>query len=268
MPQNLTQDHTARLACMQDLQAAARRITLPLFAQDISAENKAVTGYDPVTEADTRAEDTLRLIIQSTFPDDSIHGEEFEDVTGTSDWLWTLDPIDGTRGFIAGVPVWSTLIAVSYKEAPCLGLMDFPALDTAYWGQPGKAWKQTNTEKNPITSRVCPKLEDAVLGCTEPLSMLNEAQLTAYNIVRRTARFSRLGLDAFGYGLVAEGRMDVIIEADLKPCDVRALIPVVEGAGGKVTDWQGGSAINGGAVVAVGNPALLPELYDILGSAL
>ena len=259
-------DIETRLDLMSSLSKAARAITLPLFVQDMAVTNKAEMGYDPVTEADIEAERVLRNLIMAAFPQDGIEGEELPDITGENDWLWTLDPIDGTRGFVAGIPVWSTLIAVSYKGAPVLGLIDVPAQDKRFWGQmaqdgSGKAWLDHKGQSEPLKARECRALTDAILGCTEPLSMLSSDELNAYNNIRREARFSRLGLDAYGYGQVAAGRMDVIIEAMLKPCDVRALMPVIEGAGGKLTNWEGGSAVNGGRVVAAGDPALLPELY-------
>ncbi len=261
-------DLLARMEIMKDLQAAARKITLPLFHDGMKVQNKAETAYDPVTQADIDAEVVLRELILKRFPDDSIVGEELDDINGTSDWMWTVDPIDGTRGFVAGVPVWSTLIAVSYLNKPLLGLIDLPAMDTAFWGEPGHAWREDPRGKTDLETRECSKLTDAIMGCTEPLSMLNAGELAAYNIIRATARFSRLGLDALGYGLVASGRMDIIIESGLKPCDVRALIPIIEGAGGKITNWNGGSCVDGGRVVAVGDPSLLPELYTYLGRAM
>lgn len=257
-----------RLTIMKDLQLKAREITLPLFHSGVSAENKADTGYDPVTKADKMAEAALRELIIATFPDDAITGEEYDDIEGTSDWLWTLDPIDGTRAFIAGVPVWSTLIAVSYLNRPILGLIDLPALDTSYWGEPGHAWKENASGKNDISVKPCAALNEAILSCTEPMAIFDAGEFAAYNIIRSGVRFARLGLDALGYGLLAEGRMDMVIEASLKPCDVRALIPIVEGAGGKITNWHGGSCVDGGQVVAVGDPERLPELYIYLGRAM
>ena len=257
-----------RLTLFKDLQARSREITLPLFHSPIQAENKAKIGYDPVTQADKDAEEALRAIITKAFPDDAITGEEFGDIKGTSDWMWTLDPIDGTRAFIAGVPVWSTLIAVSYLGRPMLGLIDLPALDTSFWGEPAHAWKEDPRGNTDISVRSCATLNEAVLGCTEPMAMFNAGEFAAYNIIRSATRFARLGLDALGYGLLAEGRMDIIIESSLKPCDVRALIPIIEGAGGKITNWHGGSCVDGGQVVAVGDPDLLPELYTYLGRAM
>lgn len=264
-----------RLALFYELRKAARGITLPLFANgaERDAQNKAASGYDPVTAADIEGERALRKIITAKFPDDAIEGEELEDIAGTSDWSWTLDPIDGTRGFIAGVPVWSTLIALSFKGKPVVGLIDHPALGQSYFGvikiATPVAWRELDDKRvSKLSTKSCAALSDAVLGCTEPLAMLDSGELAAYNIIRRGVRFSRLGLDAYGYAMVAGGRMDIIIEAGLKPCDVRALMPVIEGAGGKLTNWHGGSAVNGGRAVAVGDAGLLPELYTYLGRAM
>lgn len=264
-----------RLALFYQLRQAARDITLPLFQHGAArgTQNKASSGYDPVTAADIEGERALREIITRHFPEDSIEGEELDDITGSSDWLWTLDPIDGTRGFIAGVPVWSTLIALSFKGAPVIGLIDHPALGQSYFGvvklSGAVSWRELDDGSTAkLSTQSCAAISDAILGCTEPLSMLSHGELAAYNIIRHGARFSRLGLDAYGYAMVASGRMDIIIEAGLKPCDVRALMPVIEGAGGKLTNWHGGSAVNGGRAVAVGDAGLLPELYTYLGRAM
>ncbi len=271
----LTDNIDARLKFMSVLRRAARDITLPLFAAPDGIQNKASGGdYDPVTQADIDAEAALRRLIQEAFPEDSIEGEEFDDHPGTNEFSWTLDPIDGTRGFVAGVPVWSTLIALSYQGQPVLGMIDLPALDKSYMGRidgdTRKAWLETNDGQTvkAISAAPCETLKTAILGCTEPLAMFRPGELAAYNIIRAGIKFSRLGLDALGYGLLAEGRMNIIIEALLKPCDVRALMPVVEGAGGKITNWYGGSPVNGGRVVAVSDAGLLPELYTYLGRAM
>jgi len=270
-----TQELTDRLNLFPRLRSAARGITLPLYAKPTGIENKSDTDYDPVTDADIKAETVLREIISSAFPDDSITGEEHNDVKGRNEFTWTLDPIDGTRAFIAGVPVWSTLIALSQNERPTLGMIDLPALGQSYMGAPDKdghktAWIETanSNQIRAIKSAPCSILKNAIIACTEPLAMFNAGELAAYNIIRRGTRFSRLGLDALGYGLLAEGRVNIVIESSLKPCDVRALMPVVEGAGGAMTNWHGGSCVDGGQVVAVSDAALLPELYIYLGRAM
>ena len=263
-----------RLGHLPALCAIARDITLPLFAKPSGIENKASgQDYDPVTHADLEAEDARRASLRDTFPNDSIEGEEREDYKGTNGFSWTLDPIDGTRAFIAGVPVWSTLIALSYNGDPVLGIIDLPAMDTRYIGRTDaaehRAWVERNVVPNDrLQTQPCAEIRDGILGCTAPFGMFRPGELAAFKIIGAGTKFMRLGLDALGYGLLAEGRMDIIVEAGMKPCDVRALIPIVEGAGGRLTNWEGGSAADGGRVVAVGDPSLLPELYTYLGRAL
>lgn len=267
-------DLTSRLDAFPVLRDAARAITLPLFTGDMQIENKAAgSDFDPVTNADTQGERALRAIITTLYPHDSIEGEELPDITGDNDWQWTLDPIDGTRAFVAGVPVWSTLVALSYQGHPVIGMIDHPAMGQCFMGittaDTQKSWRlDDGGERAALSTRACAALRDAVLGCTEPLAMLGHGELAAYNIIRRGTKFSRLGLDAFGYALTASGRMDIIIEAQLKPCDIRALMPVVQGAGGRITNWHGGSPVDGGRAVCVGDAGLLPELYTYLGRAM
>lgn len=270
----LSAEIETRLEHFHLLSRLARDITLPLFADPKGVENKAGgADYDPVTQADIEAEDALRAFIRQAFPEDSIEGEERPDHIGSNEFSWTLDPIDGTRAFVAGVPVWSTLIALSHANQPVLGMIDLPALDTRYMGRTDKAERRAWVEreahpKDVLKTSPCPEIRDGILGCTAPFGMFRPGELAAFKIIGAGTKFMRLGLDALGYGLLAEGRMDIIVEAGMKPCDVRALIPIVEGAGGRLTNWEGGSAADGGRVVAVGDAGLLPELYTYLGRAL
>ena len=263
-----------RLDHFHILSRIARGITLPLFADPKGVENKAEgNDYDPVTQADIEAEDALRASIREAFPEDSIEGEERPDHIGTNGFSWTLDPIDGTLAFVAGVPVWSTLIALSHEGQAVLGMIDLPALDTCYMGRTDdterRAWVERPENSNDkLATSPCPEIRDGILGCTAPFGMFRPGELAAFKIIGAGTKFMRLGLDALGYGLLSEGRMDIIVEAGMKPCDVRALIPIVEGAGGRLTNWEGGSAADGGRVVAVGDAGLLPELYTYLGRAL
>ena len=265
-------DIDARLTLALAAADTARGITLPAFDAGIAAANKGKGYYDPVTQADKDSETALRAAISSAFPHDAILGEEHSDTPGTSGWTWCLDPIDGTRGFVAGIPVWSTLIGVAFQGKPLVGVMDFPAINQRFTGAHGVAHKQDSTGQTRLKTRACPRINDAVLSCTEPFSMFSRGQLAAFEMIRRTARFTRLGLDAFGYALVASGRMDVVLEAGLKPYDIAAIIPVLEGAGGRITDWHGGPASkigkDGGAVIGVGDPALADEIYPYLMRAM
>ncbi|PHR59804.1 MAG: histidinol-phosphatase [Robiginitomaculum sp.] len=262
-----------RLAIACNMAQAARAITLPAFHTDIQAQDKSadIAGadeFDPVTAADIAAEKCLRGFIETHFPDDGIIGEEMADKPANNEWSWCLDPIDGTRGFVAGVPLWSTLIAVCYDGKPVIGIIDIPALSERYIGththSESKAWKETPQGSTPLRTRPCLRINDAIIGCTEPMTMFSLGQKAAYEMIRRTARFSRLGLDAYGYALVASGRMDIILEASMKPYDILALIPVIEGAGGKITNWHGGQGFDDGSVICSGDPDLLDHVYPYL----
>ena len=267
-------DLSARRALLSELTAASRAIALPLFESGVEAHNKAqetdfAGNYDPVTEADTEAERALRAIIRERFPDDSIEGEELPDFQGTNAYSWTLDPIDGTRGFISGVPVWSTLIAVSHQGEPVLGCIDLPALGRMAIGDNTSAQLHHDDGRvEELKVRTVDTLSEARLGCTQPFGMFGPGELAAYKIIQSGCALSRLGLDALGYVLLAQGRMDLIIEAGMKPCDVRALMPVVRGAGGVITDWEGGNPKDGPRLVACGSPELMPEIYTYLGRAM
>lgn len=259
----------ARLEGVQAAADIAAGLTLDAFRNSPIAENKSGGSiFDPVTATDRDAEQLIRSYIQKTFEVDGVVGEEFADTQGSSGWTWCIDPIDGTRAFVAGVPVWSTLIGVFFDGEPVIGLIDHPALAERFIGTQGKAWKQGVDGTSPLKTRKCARLEDVILSCTEPMAMFNQNELARYEKIRRTARFSRLGLDAHSYALTASGRMDLVIEAQLKPYDIAALIPIIEGAGGKITDWQGGKAHKigkeGGAVVCAGDPDLLDSVYRVL----
>ncbi len=254
-----------RLTIACEIADRARAISLPAFKRAVPAQNKNPGSvFDPVTQADTDTEKNLRQGIEASLPDDGITGEELGQKQAHNRWTWCLDPIDGTRAFVAGVPVWSTLIAVCYDEKPVIGVIDHPALGERYIGTPSQAWRETKAGTTPLKTRKCAALSDALLSCTEPSAMFSDGQKSAYENIRRQSRFTRLGLDAYAYALTATGRLDLVIEAGLEPYDVMALIPVIKGAGGAITNWQGGDAKQGGAIVCAGDPKLLETLYPLL----
>ena len=267
MPKQSEIDTRLQAACtMAD---EARLLTEPAYRRGIIPENKNKVGvFDPVTKADKDTELLLRNCIENFCPGDSIVGEEFPDKIGDNDWTWCLDPIDGTRAFVAGVPVWGTLIAVNYRGEPVIGIIDHPALHERYIGVPGRAWREDKFGTMPLKTQSCAQLNDAVLSCTEPMAMLSRGQLAAYEMIRRTVRFTRLGLDAYGYALTAAGRIDLVIEAGLAPYDIQSHIPIIKGAGGVVTTWHGGNAKDGGAIVCAGDPHLLDQVYPYLQRAM
>ncbi len=234
--------------------AAARRETLPRFRAALTIDNKR-TGhaFDPVTDADRAVETALRALIEEAYPSHGILGEELGAKPARSPYEWTLDPIDGTRAFISGVPLWTTLIALSVEGRPILGIIDQPYLDERYAGGPRGATFRRGSIQRPLRVRPCARLADATISTTDAF-LFDGAEMGGFEQVRRAARLARYGCDAYAYAMVAAGHMDLVIESGLQPYDVRALVPVVEGAGGLLTDWRGEPAWDGGQVIAAGDP--------------
>ncbi len=259
----MTRADTASLAMSllplaERLADAARTAILPYFRSANTVENKAASGYDPVTEADKAGERAIRALLEVERPNDSIDGEEYGVKSGTSGLTWRLDPIDGTRAFVAGLPSWTTLIGLDVEGDAILGVIDQPWLDERYLGAGGKAWLVGRGVREPLKVRDCQKLTDAILTTTDPF-ILTPPERGAFEHLRATARLTRYGLDAYGYARLAAGTIDMVTETGLKPHDVAALIPVIEGAGGVVTDWRGQKAKLGGQICAAANRRILDE---------
>jgi histidinol phosphatase-like enzyme (inositol monophosphatase family) len=247
---------------------AARVAALPHFRSSAAPDNKSPTDFDPVTEADRAAERAMRDLLAQERPDDGIEGEEYGSAHGASGLVWHLDPIDGTRAFIAGLPSWCVLIGLAKEGRAILGIIDQPWLDERYVGLCDESWLDCRGARTRLRTRACPVLTDAVLSTTDPF-ILTPPERGAFEHLRATARLTRYGLDAYGYARLAAGTIDMVAETGLKSHDVAALIPVVEGAGGVVTDWRGLPAKLGGQVVAAANRRILEEaLISLKRSAL
>ena len=239
---------------------AAAQATLPYFRKiELGETNKASAGFDPVTLADRAGERAIRDILDVERPDDAIQGEEYGDKPGSSGWTWHLDPIDGTRAFIAGLPSWTTLIGAAFDARAVIGVIDQPYLGERYVGAPGgTVLIDRNGESHDLSTRDCPALTDAILSTTDYF-ILSPPERGAFEHLRATAKLTRYGLDAYAYARVAAGTVDMVAETGLQPHDVAALIPVVENAGGVVTDWRGQPARIGGQIVAAANQSILDE---------
>lgn len=238
---------------------AAREAILPLFrSAETVAENKLDAGYDPVTEADRAAERAMRQLIEAERPQDGIQGEEYGVKQTESGLVWYLDPIDGTRAFVAGLTSWTTLIGLAVEDRPMLGVIDQPWLDERYFGVGGEAWLEARGVRTPLKASGCVKLTEAVLSTTDYF-LLTPPERGAFEHLRATARLTRYGLDAYAYARLAAGTIDMVAETGLQAHDVAALFPIIEGAGGVVTDWSGGPAKLGGQIVAAASQPLLDQ---------
>ena len=234
----------------------ARGATVGWFRSDsLGAENKSAEEWDPVTEADRNCELAMREILLKRRPDDSILGEEFDAVAGVSGLTWVLDPIDGTRSFVSGAPVWGVLICVSDENGPLYGIIDQPYIGERFEGGFGRALMRGPRGVRPLVTRATDRLEDAVLFTTLP-EVGTRQERQAFERVAEIALMTRYGMDCYGYALAALGQVDLVIEAGLESYDAQAPIAVVSAAGGVVTDWTGGPAHEGGQIIAAANRAL------------
>ncbi|MGL4727422.1 MAG: histidinol-phosphatase [Bosea sp. (in: a-proteobacteria)] len=256
-------------AFVDRLADAAAKAVLPFFRSRIGLENKlGPGGFDPVTEADKAAEVVMRRLIAEQFPSHGIIGEEFGNEREDAEYQWVLDPIDGTRAFISGLPVWGTLIGLTRNGTAAYGMMSQPYIGERFYGDGGSAHfrgpgHEKGNEKRLMT-RHCENLADATVMTTSP-ALFSEAERKRYDAVEREARLARYGCDCYAYAMLAAGHVDAVIESGLKPYDIVALIPIIEGAGGVITTWSGAPATSGGQIVASGDARLHAKLLAMLG---
>jgi len=243
--------------------AAAER-TLAGFRTPLAVENKWETGFDPVTEADKDAEIAIRAVLADRFPDHGIIGEEWDPKASAGDYDWIVDPIDGTRAFISGVPVWGTLIGLLHRGRAVAGLMAQPFTGETYLGLPGTAVYRRHGETRPLRTSGLTELSRAKVTATSP--DIFELAGTTGNIARlqQATLQTRWGLDCYGYCLLAAGHIDIVAESMLKNVDIAPLIAIIENAGGVVTTWDGGPAEAGGNCVAAATPELHEAAMKVL----
>ena len=248
-------------AFLIELNRAAADAILPLFRGAHGLDNKQGRGgFDPVTEADKGAERAIRQVVAARYPDHGFIGEEYGEDRPDAEFVWVLDPVDGTRAFIAGLPLWCTLIGLRHEGKPVLGSIGQSYLGEIYIGHAGGSRLMSRGESRPLKVRPCPRLTDAIIATTDPEMCFSGAELGAWTQVRRAAKLARLGCDAYAYAMVAAGTMDLVLEAGLKAWDIDAAIPIIEGAGGLVTDWRGERVgAHGGQVAIAGDRACLDE---------
>ncbi len=243
---------------------AARAAILPHFrSSDLATDNKDPDDFDPVTIADRAAEAAMRAVLADRRPQDAILGEEEAAKPGTSGLTWVIDPIDGTRGFVAGTPTWGVLIALSDASGPRYGIVDQPYIGERFEGGFGLSQLTGPLGQTPTRTRPTAQLSDAVLFTTFP-EVGSDAERRGFEAVRDRVQLVRYGMDCYAYALIAAGQVDLVIEAGLASYDISAPIAVVEAAGGIVTDWHGRPVHAGGRAVAASNPAMHAAALDLL----
>jgi inositol-phosphate phosphatase/L-galactose 1-phosphate phosphatase/histidinol-phosphatase len=250
----------AHLALAGALADAAGEVIRRYFRQTIAIDDKS--DLSPVTIADREAEAAMRRLIEAHFPEHGIIGEEHGRVRAEAPYVWVLDPIDGTKSFISGIPLFGTLIALTFEGRPVLGVVDQPISRERWIGAAGRP---STLNGQPIRTRRCHDLAAATLYCTAP-EMFEGADAAAFARLRAAVKLARYGADCYAYAILASGFIDLVVECSLKPYDFSALVPVIEGAGGVLTDWQGGALDlqAEGRVIACGDPALAPAARALL----
>ena len=225
---------------------------LPFFRTKLEVENKKAGGFDPVTAADRAAENAMRALIRKSFPEHGILGEEYGSDNTGAEYVWVLDPIDGTKSFISGMVAWGTLIGLMRHGEPVFGMMHQPFTREHFSGDGGKARYRGPGGPRDLRVRSCALLSDAVLFTTSPL-LMNKADRAIFAGIEDKVKLSRYGGDCYAYCMLAAGQIDLIVETELKAHDIVPLMPIIAGAGGIVTTWQGGPAQAGGRIVVAGD---------------
>ncbi|WP_037498362.1 inositol monophosphatase family protein [Sphingomonas jaspsi] len=241
------------------LSDVARAAIAAELERGLVADNKLEHGFDPVTEADRAAERALRGAIEAAFPDHGIWGEEYGWTREGAATVWSLDPVDGTRALVCGLPSWAVLVGLLEGDRHIGGMIDLPALNETLVGIDGET--RRNGER--VRSSGCTALADARLSTTDP-HLFAGPEWDAFERVRSASRVTRFGLDAMAYARVATGDIDLVVENSLKRHDYDALIAVVRGAGGHVGDWQGGSDFAPGRIVAAASRSLYDQAVEVL----
>jgi histidinol phosphatase-like enzyme (inositol monophosphatase family) len=254
----------ATAAAMAD---AARAATLRHFrSEGLAADTKETDRFDPVTVADRESEAAMRAVLARMRPQDAILGEEQAPTAGTSGLTWVIDPIDGTRGYLAGTPTWGVLIAVADALGPIYGLIDQPYIGERFEGGLGRAAMVGPLGPRALRTRPERPLDQAIMFSTFP-EVGTPDEHAAFRRVADRVRLLRYGTDCYAYALIAAGQIDLVIEAGLQAYDVQAPIAVIEAAGGIVTDWQGGPCHQGGRVLAAANAGVHAAAMDVLNAS-
>jgi len=245
------------------LATASGETILPFFRTALAVENKKVGGFDPVTAADRAAEQTMRALIRKQFPDHGILGEEYGSERTDAEYVWVLDPIDGTKSFISGMLAWGTLIGLMRFGEPVFGMMHQPFTRERFSGDGGAASYRGSTDSRDLHVRECTSIDDALMFTTSPL-MMNRDDRAAFGSLEDKVKLSRYGGDCYAYCMLAAGLIDLIVETEIKPYDIVAIIPIIAGAGGIVTTWDNGPAQSGGRIIVAGDKRLHAVALEIL----
>jgi len=256
-------DFEAYIETAHALADRAGAVILPHFRSITAVDHKGGDSFDPVTVADREAETAIRQGLATAYPSHGIIGEEFGNSGTEAEHCWIIDPIDGTRAFISGQPMWGTLIGLTASRAPLLGLMDQPYTRERFWSGERESFFRHGGEETIMRTRPCESLDEAIIASSTP-DMFEGSDADPYERLSRAVRLRRFGGDCYNYCLLALGHIDLVVETGLKPFDILPLIPIIERAGGVVSTWKGGDPRDGGHILAAGDPRLHAVAVEVL----
>lgn len=257
-------EFAALLATAHALADKAGAVILPHFRTAQVIDHKGGDLFDPVTAADRGAEIAIREALATAYPSHGILGEEFGPKNSEADYCWVIDPIDGTRSFILGMPLWGTLIGLTRDGAPVLGMMDQPFTRERFWSGEKESFFRHDGATKTMRTRACTDLGEAMLVTTSTDFLTTADERSRFATLTGAVRLRRFGADCYNYCLLAMGHIDLVAEAGLQPFDIIPLIPIVERAGGVVSTWEGGDPRGGGRILAAGDPRLHAEAVKLL----
>ena len=250
-------------AFVEELATVSGDTILPFFRTALTIDNKRRDAFDPVTAADRAAENAMRALIRKAFPSHGVIGEEYGEERSDAEYVWVLDPIDGTKSFITGMPTWGTLIGADALGEPVFGMMHQPFIRERFSGDGGAALYRGPAGKRDLRARACASLGEALVQTTSP-RLMNPPIAPRSAASRMRCKLSRYGGDCYAYCMLAAGQIDLVIETELKPHDIIPLIPIINGAGGIVTTWDNGPPQAGGRIVAAGDKRMHEAALEIL----
>lgn len=252
-------------AFLRRIAEAAAAETLPRFRQAGTVSNKLAAGFDPVTEADREAERAIRALIKAEYPDHGILGEEHGVENEGQRHVWVIDPIDGTRAFISGLPVWGTLAGLLVDGDAVAGLMSQPFTGELFYADGAGAHYEGPGGSRRLATRATRALSEATLFTTTP-ALFAGAKRAVYDRLEAGVRLARYGTDCYAFAMLAAGHVDLVVEAGLQPYDIVGLIPIIEKAGGVVTRFDGGPAETGGDIIAAANAELHAKALEVISA--
>jgi myo-inositol-1(or 4)-monophosphatase len=259
-----TPDWTELTAFARHLAQESARAILPYFRNANQIDIKPGIVWDPVTEADRAGERVMRALIEQHYPDHGIQGEEYGVREGKGRFNWILDPVDGTRAFICGMPTWTTLIGLNDEGVPRVGLMNQPYVGECFFGNPEGAWCDYRGELRKLQTKPRRPLKEVIFGTTAPELYRDDTEKRILAALSRSTRLTRYGGDAYFFCLVAAGQMDLAVDAHMMPYDIAPLLPIIEGAGGAALTWERTPAAAGGDVAAASCRELLDEVLNLV----